>query len=184
MPNFESILEAFTNVIKSLADDKKPPLHIGEAMACWTYLAFVEDFINFEVVALNTTTDSELIDLFQDGKKIAKSHEQQLKEFMRREGVELPMEPQPKPKSEPSAVPKGVKFTDRELANTMVINLVMAATLCASGAVQSLRTDVGLMFIKFQLEKMTFGATVKAVMKERGWLKIPPSFMSPGIPSK
>ncbi|WP_373230573.1 DUF3231 family protein [Cohnella sp.] len=184
MPTLSGILEATSSVIKSLSDGEKPPLHVGEVMSCWTYLAFIQDIINYESVALNTTTDKELTELCQEALKITQSHEKLIKDFMGKEGIPLPDGPQIKPKSDPNAIPMGAKFTDKELANAVAINLAYAASICANSAIQSLRSDVGLMFFKFQADKMMFGTTVKTLMEKRGWLKKPPYFYQSGLPAQ
>ncbi len=97
-----------------------------------------------------------------------------MSEFMRKEGVSLPNAPEDKPQSDPNAIPIGAKFTDNELANTLMINFVVAADMCAASASQSLRTDLGLMFLKFQTEKLSLGFKAKEIMQKKGWLKVPP----------
>jgi hypothetical protein len=183
MANFQVILDAFSNTMKAfMDDDPKPPLHIGEAMGCWTYLGFLGEVQNYERIALNTTIDPELKDLFETGLELAKSHIKQLHEFMQNEGVPLPPMAPEKTLSDPNDIPLGVKLSDNELANGMVVNLISAAVMCATVANQSLRADVSLMFLKFQLEKMAYMATFKTMIKTRGWLKVPPSYNPPGRP--
>jgi hypothetical protein len=181
MPNIQIMLESTINVIRSLTDDTKMPIHIGEAMACWTYLAFVDEIINYEQIGLNTTMDEELKDMLDHALKIALSHKEQISEFMQKEGIALPDEPQAKAKSDPKAIPIGAKFTDKELANAISINFILASDMLAASASQSIRTDVGLQFLQFQMEKMMLGFKMKNLMQKRGWLKIPPAFTSPGI---
>ncbi|UUZ81219.1 DUF3231 family protein [Paenibacillus sp. P26] len=134
----------------------------------------LQDIINYENVALNTSTDKELIELFEEGRTIARSHEKQLTDLLKQEGIPLPDGPQAKPLSEPNAIPTGAKFTDKELANALAINIAYVATLCAQASIQSLRSDIGLMFFKFLAEKTMFGTKVKTTMHKRGWLKLPP----------
>ncbi|SFB21791.1 Protein of unknown function [Lentibacillus halodurans] len=182
MPNFEQLFESASTILQSLTDNKKDPLHVGEAMACWTCLAFVNNIITYEEIGLNTTTDPGVKELYQDGFKIANSHKKQLTKLMQEEGVTLPASPESKPNSDPSTVPVGTKFTDNELANTININFVVAANMCAAAASQCLRTDVGLMFIKFQAEKLSLGYKAKELMQQKGWLIVPPYYQPPGTP--
>jgi hypothetical protein len=177
-------LTATVKVIQSLTDDKKTPLHVGEVMSLWMYLAFVEEIINYEQVALNTTSDHDLKKVFQEAIKIAESHKEELKEFLQKEVIPLPTEPQEKPPTEDNLIPIGTKFTDSELVNALAINLATVTTMCAQSASQTIRNDVALLFLKYQLDKMMIGAKVKKLMKERGWLKIPPYYYSPGKPQK
>ncbi|TMN23352.1 DUF3231 family protein [Lentibacillus cibarius] len=183
MQKISQLFETASNVIQSLTDNQKNPLHVGEVMACWTYLSFVNNIIIYEEVGLNTTTDPGVIELYQDALATARSHKKQLTEFMRKEGVRLPTAPEDKPNSDPNAVPIGAGFTDNELANTLLINFVVASDMCAASASQSLRTDVGLMFLKFQTEKLSLAFKAKELMQKKGWLKVPPFYQPPGAPN-
>jgi hypothetical protein len=184
MPNIPTMLETAFNVIHSLTDDNKPQIHIGEAMACWTYLAFIEEIINYEQVGLNMTMDNELQEMLEQGLNVAQAHKEQISKFMQKEGIPLPDPPQSKSKSESNSVPAGSKFTDSELSNAISINFIIAADMLAASATQSLRTDVGLMFLQFQMDKITLGFKLKNLMKNRGWLKIPPAYIPAGLPQQ
>jgi hypothetical protein len=131
---------------------------------------------------LNTTTDHELIDALHSSMDLAKAQAKELRDFMLREGVPLPPVSEMKPLSNPESVPMGVKLTDNEIANALSIKLVANYMMCAGGAVQSVRNDVGMMFAKFQAEKLKFGASLKTLMQKRGWIKIPPYYVPNGLP--
>ena len=56
-------IEAICNTLKISNDttnEPKSPLHIIEAGDCWTYLTLIEEFIRYEEMGLNTTTDDEV----------------------------------------------------------------------------------------------------------------------------
>jgi hypothetical protein len=103
---------------------------------------------------------------------------------LQREGVSLPPHSEQKPLSDPNAVPLGAKSTDAEFANAVVLKLVTSIIKCATAAAESVRNDVGLMFVEFQSEALTYGAMLKSLMRKRGWLKVPPYFYPPGAPDK
>lgn len=111
-----------------------------------------------------------------------KSHKKEVSEFMHREGVPLSNAFEDKPESDPNAIPLGAKFTDDELANTINMNFIIAADMCAAAASQSLRTDVAIMFLKFQTDKLSLGLQTKELMQDKGWLKVPPFYRPPGAP--
>lgn len=182
--NLGEIFQSSVKALEALTDNNKDPLHMGEVMACWTYLAFVGNIITYEEVGLNTVTDPKLKQLIEDALKIAKAHKKQLTELMKKEGVSLPSLPETKPKSDPSAIPPGAKLTDDEVINTLEINFVFAADTCAASASQCIRTDVGLMFLKFQADKFSLGFQAKQLMRKKGWLKIPPHYQPPGAPGE
>lgn len=179
-----SVFEAVADVMKTLIDNEpKPPLHIGEAMTCWTYLTMLEEEIANVQIGINTTTDNELLGALQASMELAKAQSKVLRDFMLLEGVTLPPVSEKKPNSEPNSVPMGVKLTDDEIANALSVKLVANYMMCAAGAVQSVRNDVGLMFVKFQAEKLKFGASLKTLMRKRGWIKIPPYYVPNGLPT-
>ncbi|WP_175631805.1 DUF3231 family protein [Virgibacillus siamensis] len=180
--NLGNIFQSAIKVLNALTDNNKDPLHMGEVMACWTYLAFVGNIITYEEVGLNSITDPELKEMVKDALNIAKTHKKELTEFMKKEGIALPSLPETKPKSDPGAIPPGAKLTEDELINTLEINFVFAADTCAASASQCLRTDVGLMFLKFQTDKFALGFRAKELMRRKGWLKIPPHYRPPGAP--
>ncbi|TFB19513.1 DUF3231 family protein [Filobacillus milosensis] len=181
--NIGKWFEASLKTLKTLGDNNKEQIHVGEAMACWTYLAFVESIIVYEEVGLNTTMDQEVKQFVKDALEVANSHKKQLRDFMIKEGITLPSAPEHKPKSEPQSVPEGARLTDDEIMNTLSINFVYAGDMCAASASQSIRTDVGLMFLKFQIDKFSLGVKAKDMMKNRGWLKMPPYYHPPGAPN-
>lgn len=184
MPSIKMMFKNATEIIESLTDNHKNPLHIGEAMACWTYYSFVSFAIIQVEIGSNTTNDSKLKKLLQDSYEVMKSHKKELSELMRQEGVPLSNTPEDKPESDPNAVPLGTKLTDDEITNTVSINFIAAADLCAASASQSLRTDVAIMFLKFQTDKLSLGLKTKELMQERGWLKTPPYYQPPGSPDQ
>src|SRR5699024_6176836 len=176
MPSVRSIFKNAVDVIGSLTDNHKDPMHVGETMACWTYYTFVSQIISHEEIGLNTTTDSKLTKLYQDAYKVTTSHKNELYELMRQEGIPL----SDASATNPEAIPLGAKFTDSELINTLNINFVIAADMCATAASQSLRTDISLLFLKFQTDKLSLGLKAKEIMRSKGWLKVPPAYYPPG----
>ena len=110
-----------------------------------------------------------------------KSHKERLSTFMRKEGIPLPMLSESKPISDPNEVPLGGKLTDDELANSLNIKMALGVSMCATAIIQALRNDVELIWIELLQEYMTFGATLKALVKRRGWLKVPPFYYPPGL---
>lgn len=179
-----NVLEALSELLGSLIDEEpKPPLHVGEVMACWTYLTILEEAVMLEQTGLNSSTDPELKQFLEKTMAAASSQARRLKDFLQQEGVPLPPLSEPKPLSDPNAVPLGVKLTDNEIANGVSVKLAVSITSCATAASQSVRNDVGLMFIEFQNEVMVYGTMIKTLMRKRGWLKTPPYYYPPGAPT-
>lgn len=175
--------EAVWNTIKTLVDnEEKQPLNIIEVGDCWTYLTSLEEFIRYEEVGLNTTTDDEVKEMLTDAIKQCESQAKRLSTFMIKEGIPLPVAPSAKPKSDENEVPLGVKLTDNELANGITLKLVLVTQLASKAQVDAIRSDIGLLWLEFYSENIRFGATLRTLMRKRGWLKVPPYYYPPGKP--
>ncbi|MBE5099596.1 DUF3231 family protein [Priestia aryabhattai] len=179
------LLQALKSVVQSfIKDENKTPLHIGEAMGCWIFLALAGETQVQTEAGINSTTDPELRKALQEAVNMFKSQKERMIAFMLSEGVPIPPLSESKPKSNPSDVPLGVKLTDDELANSLNIKMVILITYCANAIIQSARNDVTLIWIEYLQEYMAFGATLKELVKKRGWLKVPPYYYAPGAPIK
>lgn len=180
MPN---LFEAVINTFRTLIDNEpKAPLHTGEVTSCWFYYTALKEAIRFEEAGLNMTTDNEVVEMLKDAIKLCESQAKRIERFMVSEGIPLPETSAPKPKSNPNEVPLGVKLTDDEIANGVSIKMAAANLECGMGQSQSIRNDVGFMWLEFQVEILTFGATLKTLMRKRGWIKVPPYYYPPGKP--
>lgn len=178
-------VEAIWNLLKTKLDnEEKSPLHVLEVGGCWTYLAILEEFIRYEEVGLNTTTDDEVKEMLVDAIKLCESQVKTLSQFMRQEGVPLPDVTSAKPQSDPNQIPLGVKLTDDEIANGVAFKMVTLLTQCGKGQADAVRNDVAIMWFRFYIDIMTFGTTLKTLMKKRGWLKVPPYYYPPGMPKQ
>ncbi|MFK3958009.1 DUF3231 family protein [Guptibacillus hwajinpoensis] len=180
----KTVLKSMLSVLQSHTDNEpKPLLHVGEVMNCWTAFAIFKEAQVFYQMALNTTDDEQLkkktLEIFDASVK----DQNKLKHFLIKEGVPLPSTSQTKPDSSSETIPLGVKLTDDEIANGISLKLASVNILCATTVSQSIRTDVGLMFLEFQTHILMFAADFKTIMKKRGWLKSPPSYYPPGAPT-
>jgi spore coat protein CotF len=183
--NVPDILEAVKNVVQALLDDEtKLPLHVGEVMSFWSFLSEIADEQIHSEAGINSTTDPELRKAYHETVKMLKSQKERITTFLRLEGVPLPPLSESKPISDPNQVPLGVKLTDDELANSISIKMYLGISYCATAINESVRTDVSLIWIEFLQEYMMFGANMKALLKKRGWLKVPPLYYPPGSPSQ
>jgi hypothetical protein len=178
------VLEAIKNVVQSLLDEEpKSPLHVGEVMAYWLFLALCAETQVQTEAGINSTTDPELRKALHEAVEMFKSQKEQLTAFLRLEGVPLPPTSESKPISDPNSVPFGVKLTDKELANSLKKKISMAITNCANASAQIIRNDVGIMWGKFLQEHITFLITFKSQMRKRGWLNVPPPYHPAGSPN-
>lgn len=174
---WESVMDA----MKSMTDqDEDQPLHVGEVMSCWIYLLGLELAKASVQVGINTTTDSELKAILEEDMKLGTSQRERLHDFMMKEGITLPPGPEDMPKSDPNSVPLGVKLTDEVIANELSLKIISLIMRAAGAASESIRTDVGLLFIQFQAEKLAFATRLKHLMRKRGWINVPPFYVPPG----
>jgi hypothetical protein len=179
LPNYIEALRSFFDTI--VDDEPKPPLNILEASYCWLYYGVINEAIAFEQAGLNTTNDDELKGMLKDAEKLCSTHAQELKQFMRQEGVNLPPVSEAKPYTDPKDIPPGVKLTAEEIANGLALKIVLMSTQASTAAAQSVRTDMGALWIKFLTETFAYGMTLKTKMRKRGWAKLPPPFKPPGV---
>ncbi|MBN8204017.1 DUF3231 family protein [Bacillus sp. NTK034] len=176
-----NVWETVMDTMKSMTDqDEDQPLHVGEVMACWIYLAGLELAKVSVQAGINTTTDNELKAILEEDMKLGNSQRERLHDFMIKEGITLPSAPEDMPKSDPNTVPLGVKLTDDVIANELSLKIISLIMRAASTASESIRTDVGILFIQFQAEKLAFATRLKHLMRKRGWIKVPPFYVPPG----
>lgn len=179
------LMEAVSSVFKTLVDNEpKPPLTVVEVSNCWLYLAFLQDALGVSEGALNTTTDKDLSDCIHEEIHLVQSQMKILRQFLIDEGVPLPTGAEQKPKSQASDIPPGVKKTDYEIANELSLKIATATVTCATCVTESIRDDVGLMFSKFLSQKIAYGASLKTILRDRGWIKIPPYYTPSGTPNQ
>lgn len=176
-----NILETVMDAMKTLTDqDEDQPLHVGEVMACWMYLAGLELAKVSVQSGINTTTDDELKAMLEEDMKLGTSQRKRLHDFMIKEGITLPPAPEDMPISDPNGIPLGVKLTDDVIANELSLKIISLIMRAAGAASESIRTDVGLMFIQFQAEKLAFATSLKHLMRKRGWIRVPPFYVPSG----
>jgi hypothetical protein len=175
MTNIIDIANVAIDAVRSLNDGEKRSIHIGEAMALWTYGSYLDGVIEQYQIALHTTHDNELKKLFKDAHAVTVSHKKQIDKFMKDEGIPPTDGYSLKPESS-TLIPNSVKQSDKELINVLQINLVAAIGQCALAASQSIREDVAVMFFKFQTDKMIIGMKAKKLALKKGWLRFPPSY--------
>ncbi|MFZ3578386.1 DUF3231 family protein [Virgibacillus sp. DJP39] len=177
--------EAVWNTMKLAIDninEPKSPMHIIEAGDCWKYVTMMEEYIRYEEIGLNTTTDDEVTEMLTDVVKLCESQVKKLSEFMKQEGIPLPDVSSAKPNSSSKDIPLGVKLTDSEITNGVAFKLVACMEACAKAQADCMRSDVGLIWLGFYSDWVTFGTTLKTLMRKRGWVKVPPYYYPPGSP--
>jgi len=173
-----NLLEVMKNAVEPFLDQEKPPLHVGEVMNLWFYLAATEQTLRGEQVACNTVRNEELRKQIEDIRKIHLDIRSDLLDFLHKEGI-------PEPKSTPMKnrgafpeIPDDARLSDEEAAVLVSENVVMGINSAAKGLTESVRADVGALFAKFLMQKTAFSVNYKAFLLKQGWLLIPPAYRS------
>ncbi|WP_419873677.1 DUF3231 family protein [Candidatus Pristimantibacillus sp. PTI5] len=172
-----NLLEILKDAIKPFVDGKKPPLHVGEVMNLWFYLAASEQTMRGEQISFNIVQDAELKENLKE--IINNVHApiiKEITEFLRVEGVSLPSTTPEKPIGDFRDIPEGAKLNDEEVSNLMQFNMVLGINYACRGLTESVRPDVAAMFAKFQIMKVTYSLPLKDLAMKKGWFKQPPYY--------
>lgn len=173
MNPFEILKSAFTPFV----DGEKKPLHVGEVMNLWFYLTGTQQTLRGDQISYNIVQDEDLKEKLKDViHNVHRPMITELEEFFRHEGIPLPSTTPEKPIGDYRTIPDGAKMTDEEIANFLAYNLVVGINAAVRGLTESVRSDVGYMFAKYQMMKVTFSLTLKPLMEEKGWIRIPPYY--------
>lgn len=172
-----NLFEVLKDSFAPFVDGEKPPLHVGEAFHIWSYLAGSEETMRCESVFENVVADPELREKLKELRlEVHGPIIKDLKELLIKEGVGLPPESESIPELGKYVVPFGARPTDSQVANLIVFNLNQGLEHATRFLTSSLRADVGYLFVKIFMRKVTFAATFKPLMIKNGWLKTPPPF--------
>lgn len=157
-------------------------LHVGEVMNLWSYLKMCQNSISSLEIFMNTTLDADLRTLLKEYHDVFKVHEKQLRDFLINEGITIPMHADPKPVSNPDAVPLGTKLTEFELSYILTLRLKACIMSCTAGLMDSFHPEVTVLFTEFLSELYNAVADSKVLFLKRGWLEPPPTYFAPGAP--
>jgi hypothetical protein len=174
-----NLFEVMKDAFKPFMDGDKKPLHVGEVMNLWFYLHGTEQTLRYEQHAYNLALDPELKEKISD--IIENVHRPMIKEltqFFKDEGIPLPDVGAEKLIGDYKALPEGARMNDEEIANLIAYNLVVGITSATRGITEAVRSDVGYLFAKYHMMKITFSLTFKALMQEKGWLRVPPYYIT------
>lgn len=175
-----NVLELFMDSVKPFLDGKKPPINVAEAMNLWFYMTATEQSLIGERVSFNTAQDQDL-----KGKLSEVIHDVhqpiqlELIDFMKAEGIPLPASNEDKPIGDYPPIPEGARLDDSEIANLTSFNIVLGIQYACRGMTEAVRPDVAAMFVRYQMKKMAFAVTFRAMQESKGWLKVPPAYQPP-----
>lgn len=172
-----NLLELLKDALLPFGDGKKPPLHVGEVMNLWFYLTATEQTLRGEQVSLNTVQDAELKNKIEDViHNVHNPIREELKTFLRSEGVPLPRATPDKSIGDYRGIPENAKLSDEEISNLLIFNIVLGINYACRGLTEAVRPDVADMFARFQMKKAAFALTFRQLMIGKGWLLVPPAY--------
>jgi hypothetical protein len=174
MNYFGILYDAF----KPFLDGEKKPLNTLEVSNIWMYTVMGNSTLRLEELWINTAQDEELRKTLKQIYAVHKEIVSDLKEFLLKEGVPLPKLYTPKPLGDFRSISEAARYTDREIANLMSYNLVVALTHGVRVLSESIRADIGVMFSKFLIQHLSVALPLKELMVKRDWLQEPPPFMN------
>ncbi|HEY3367181.1 MAG TPA: DUF3231 family protein [Symbiobacteriaceae bacterium] len=150
---------------------------MGEAFNAWTYYVAVKESRILCLMMLNHTNDTELKEVIEHFiSDVLEPQGEQLSDFLRNEGIDMPHGTGDKPKANEQQIPPGAKMTDNEISNMLIVKLNGLLLFCFMGLFSGLRDDISGMFYNFQGHVIVQTYTLKKLMQKRGWLLVPPYY--------
>ena len=171
------LLQIAYDTFKPFMDEEKKPLNVLEVSNLWMFLAICNNTLRNEELAINTTHDHELKKILLDARVIHKAVAEEINKLLKEEGVPLPQDTPEKPRvTEIKNIPEGAKLNDEEIANLISFNLLLGINYSSRGLTESIRPDIGYIFLKVIAKKTVLGVALKTLMQKRQWLRVPPVY--------
>lgn len=153
---------------------KDEPLHYGEISGIWTFSTTAKGALSGYQAFRNHAGDHDLIKLLDDLIEQAQTEIKECDTLLNDNGIApAPALPE-RPPANMEDIPVGARFSDPEISAAISSNIAMGLVACSQIIGTSIREDVGLLFGKYHGQKMTLGAKVLRLNKEKGWLIPPP----------
>ncbi|MCI2253677.1 DUF3231 family protein [Domibacillus sp. PGB-M46] len=157
---------------------KDEPLHYGEVAAIWSGSLAAKSAAAFYSTMLNHAGDGDLKRVIEEGLTLARAEMAGLDEILRENGVAIPPEPPERPHADLESIPPGARIQDPEIASMIGKDIGMGLTSHSQAMAQCIREDIAMMFGEFHTAKAKLGQTNLRLLKEKGWLVVPPLHMS------
>lgn len=156
---------------------KDEPMHYGEVSAVWAGSLAAKGAIAFYSTMLNHAGDEDLKKVIQEGLSLAQAEMMGLDEILRENGVAIPPAPPERPHADLESIPPGARIQDPEIATMIGKDIGMGLTAHSQAMAQCIREDIAAMFAEFHTAKVKLGHTNLLLLKEKGWLVVPPLHM-------
>lgn len=153
---------------------KNEPLHYGEVIGIWSYVAANNGLISMYEAFVNHAGDRDLISLLEDQIKMMKNENTTVEKVLKENGVTPPPSLPSRGKASADEIPPGARFMDPEIAAIMAANSGQGLVSCSQVLGQCMREDVAMHFMKFHTDRATAGGRLLELTKDKGWLIMPP----------
>ena len=154
---------------------KHEPMHYGEVMGVWSYLASAKGFLVGYQTLSNHTGDEDLRKYIKDTiDHIIKPEIEETEKILKANGIGLPPTPPERPVATVETIPPGARILDPEIATMVAKDHAAGLVTCSTIMGQSIREDIGALFGQFHLKRAQYGLTLLRLMKEKGWIVPPP----------
>ncbi|MCJ8008760.1 DUF3231 family protein [Lederbergia wuyishanensis] len=157
---------------------KDEPMHYGEVFGLWTYLMSTKGLLTCYQIYLNHAGDSDLQSLLNEASQLTTQEVKEIESLLKETGVALPPTPPERSKAALEDIPPGARFLDPEISTLLARDIAAGLLSCSTVIGESIREDIGMMFLKFHTERATLGAKLLRLVKEKGWLIPPPLHIS------
>jgi hypothetical protein len=173
MNNFSYKLRRLKMGILS-GNPKDEPLHYGEVFDLWASDLAGNGMIAGYRTMLNHAGDEDLKKLLNEAIEMGLQEKKQIEELLKENGIGLPpAQPEP-PEVCLEDIPAGARIPDPAIAATLSADIAAGLVLCSQIIGKSIREDVGMMYSQFHIQKVSLGAKVLRLNKEKGWIIPPP----------
>ncbi|MBL0387751.1 DUF3231 family protein [Tumebacillus sp. ITR2] len=153
---------------------KHEPMHYGEVDAVWGSLAAKYGIISHYQVLLNQSGDADLRDFIEQSIDTCREEAAELAKLLTENGVALPPAAPEKPKADLELIPPGARHTDMEIASMLAVDNGAGLVACSKMMAMCIREDIAALFMTMHTKKAEMGLRLLRMLKEKGWLVVPP----------
>ena len=158
-------------------NQQNEPLHCGEVFTIWTNLTVNQGFVAAYQTFYNHTGDEDLRKIILDFIDCAKDENKELEKILKVNGVGLPPAPPERPVANLEDIPAGARFNDPEIAAALGMDGAAGLVTCSEAMGICTREDIAMMCGQFHMKKAQLSAKLLKLVKEKGWLIVPPPYL-------
>lgn len=161
-------------------NQKLQPMHYGEVFGVWEHLLKAKGCLGKFQLLMNHTGDKDLKKFIEELlDEVVMKEITDLENLLSANGVSLPPGPQKRPVVNPDSIPAGARFMDMEVATCVYNDIFMGLTSSSRIISIATREDIAKLFSQHQAKVAKYGGKLSQIMKEKGWLVLPPLHPEP-----